>query len=51
MTIKEKLLEELNCAILSAYGDKEDKQYEDGDITSDDIDYIAHKVKFYMGVN
>lgn len=50
MSVKEKLLEELGCAITAVYGDKEDEEYESGSnqITQADIDLISSKVKFYL---
>ena len=48
MTIKEKLLEEFECAIKSVYGTMADKELKESDITNKDIEIIAKKVKFYM---
>ena len=48
MTIKEKLLSELECAINAVYGDTADNEYTTDQVGAGDIDAIAHKVKFYM---
>ena len=48
MTIYEKLIEELGCAISAVYGGAEDEEYEDGKITKHDLDAIARKVAFYL---
>ena len=47
MTKREKLLEELSCAISAVFGDTENEEFEN-DISKDDIDAIASKVKFYL---
>ena len=52
MTIKEKLLEEFECAINAVYGDLADYDYETNKdwIINKDINDIAMKVKFYLGL-
>lgn len=47
VTKREKLLEELGCAITATLGSLEDEEFKN-DITKSDIDTIAHKVKFYL---
>lgn len=51
MTVKEKLMQELECAINAVFGDDADKETEDVEISKSDIDAIAHKVKFYMDLD
>jgi len=49
MTVKERLLQEIECAINAVLGDNADK--EDGEeynVDSADVDLIAKKTKFYM---
>lgn len=51
MTIKEKLLQELACAIDDTFGAEAEKEYleENDDLINEwDIDAIAKKVKFYL---
>lgn len=48
MTTYEKLMEELGAAIVAVYGEKADNEYTKGEITAEDINVIAHKVKFYL---
>lgn len=48
MTIKEKLLEQYGAAIIAALGDDADKDIDEYEIDSADIDAITHKVKFYL---
>ena len=48
MTVKEKLLQELACAIDAVYGDAAEEDAEENPITSNDIDAVAKKTKFYL---
>lgn len=48
MTIKERLMEEFECAIMATFGDKADKKEEEVELSKFDIDSIAMKVKWYM---
>ena len=48
MTIKEKLLQEFEASISATFGSRENDEYETDEVSASDIDYIAHKVKFYM---
>lgn len=48
MTVKEKLLQELSCAIDAVYGDQAEEDVEDNPISSSDIDAVARKTKFYL---
>jgi hypothetical protein len=49
MTVKEKLLEEIECAINAVLGDCADKEFEEEYVVDKgDIDLIAKKTKFYM---
>ena len=49
MTVKEKLLEELECAINAVLGDYANQEFEEEYVVdAEDIDQIAKKVKFYM---
>ena len=48
MTVNEKLIEEFGCAISAVLGINEDKDVKDYEISADDIDEIARKVKFYL---
>ena len=50
MTIKEKLLQEFECAINSCYGEQANTKFIKEDVIKEDIDEIAQKVKFYLGV-
>jgi len=50
MTIKERLLQEYEAAINAVYGDLADKQEEEVNIKSGDIDSIGNKVKFYLDI-
>lgn len=47
MSIREKLLEELGCAISAVLGDTEDEEF-DNNISKDDLNAIAKKVAFYL---
>ena len=48
MSVKEKLLQELACAIDAVYGDEAEKDVDENPITSSDIDAVARKTKFYL---
>ena len=48
MTVKEKLLTELSCAIVAVYGDDADKEVEQVELTKEDLQAIAKKVAFYL---
>ena len=48
MTVKEKLLEELGCAIVAVFGDKADEEYNDDSIDREDLIAVAKKVAFYL---
>lgn len=50
MTKKEKLMEEFECAINAVFGSLADEEYA-SDICAEDINAIAHKVKFYMDLD
>ncbi len=47
MTKEEKLIQEFTCAIYAVLGETKNEEF-GNDITKDDIDMIAHKVKFYL---
>ena len=48
MNVKERLLKEFECAINAALGDYADKEETEYVVDSADIDYIVHKLKFYL---
>lgn len=47
-TIRERLLEELDCAITAELGDNAEKDEKEYQVDASDIDAIAKKVKWYM---
>ena len=51
MSVKEKLLQELACAIDAVYGDQAEKDVDENPITSSDIDAVARKTKFYLDLD
>ena len=50
MTVKEKLMQELECTIDSVLGDYAEEEYEYTKITNSDIDEIARKLKWYLNL-
>lgn len=48
MTIEDKLLLEFSCAIKAIYGDRTEEKYEGENVSSEDIEAICRKVKFYL---
>lgn len=48
MTVYEKLKEEFSCAIIAILGDGADNEFDPENISADDIEAIARKVKFYL---
>lgn len=48
MTIKERLLQEYECAIYHCFGDIQDEEYNDDRVLISDLDYINRKVKSYL---
>ena len=52
MTIRDLLMIEFECAINATFGDVADKEIEASElcdeVSKEDIDYIARKVKFYI---
>ena len=48
MTIKEKLNQEFECAISAIYGDLENQEYDEREVSKDVLFAIAEKVAFYM---
>ena len=48
MTVKEKLLQELECAINAVYGDVADQDADEVEIEAADVEAIAKKTKFYL---
>lgn len=51
MTVKEKLLQEFECAINAIYGDVADMDTEEVEITRSDLEAIKRKVLFYMDLD
>ena len=48
MTIKEKLLQEFECAINAIYGDRAEEEFSDEEVGEADLIAIAQKVAFYL---
>lgn len=47
-TVRDRLIEEFDCAISAVLGSNEDKDEEKYQVDAADIDAIAKKVKFYL---
>ena len=51
MTVKEKLLEEISCAITSVFGDVAEQEYSVGKVDKNDLTLIANKTSFYLDLD
>ena len=52
MTVKERILQEVECAIAAVLGDNEEKEDEEEyQVSAGDINEIARKVKWYMDLD
>ena len=51
MTVKEKLLEEISCAITAVLGDIAEQEYSIGKVDKSDLKLIAHKTSFYLDLD
>lgn len=51
MTVKEKLLEEISCAITSVFGDVAEQEYSVGKVDKNDLKLIANKTSFYLDLD
>ena len=48
MTIQDKLMEELSCAIKAVYGSVADEEFDLEKVSREDLEAIAKKVAFYL---